>query len=462
MRKRGAPDYADLLIPSEGWKIVRPLREETRAAISQILPRLDLWFDSMRGPDGYGGPVVHWWQESLLFTGAGLDWRYEGIICGYLNLYERSGEVRWLEKACRAGDDLLRGQLPTGNFRSSSFEINPLPGGTPHEAACDLALLELARILKREGRPTWGQYAAAAERNLREFIIGVLWNDSQQLLRNTAFLDSFVPNKAATTAEALMAYVKVAGDSALLESHVRPILDAIVACQVRTPGRPLDGGICQSRDGARWNERYFPFYVARCIPALMRGYGVFGEARFLEAAQAAGAFIRRYELSDGSFPQVVYGNGRINLYPQWVAGAGDILRGLDLLHDGVDQGGSDAALEWLLGGVQPSGALRVAHGFASQVSQRRPPPLRDFRDLAPVCGWADKAFRYLASRAVPGPLVMAAETSVTQQACSFRGIKATYVEDERLVELRLESEIIYRWRKGMPLAETGRSVGRCL
>ncbi len=34
---------------------------------------------------GYGGPVVHWWNHSLAYQGAGLDWRYEGIIDGYLS-----------------------------------------------------------------------------------------------------------------------------------------------------------------------------------------------------------------------------------------------------------------------------------------------------------------------------------------------------------------------------------------
>jgi hypothetical protein len=98
----------------------------------------------MRGPGGYSGPVVHWWRDCLDYSGPGLDWRYEGIIIGYLNLWAATGEASWLAKARRAGDDLMNGQLPSGNFRNSCFELNPNTGGTPHEAACDLALLRLA------------------------------------------------------------------------------------------------------------------------------------------------------------------------------------------------------------------------------------------------------------------------------------------------------------------------------
>jgi hypothetical protein len=63
--------------------------------IGRAVASLDAWFETMRGPDGYGGPVAHWWQDCLHFTGAGLDWRYEGIIAGYLNLFERTGQTVW-------------------------------------------------------------------------------------------------------------------------------------------------------------------------------------------------------------------------------------------------------------------------------------------------------------------------------------------------------------------------------
>ena len=39
--------------------------------------------------------------------------------------------------ACRAGDDLVQGQLTSGNYRNSCFELNPYTGGTPHVAIID-------------------------------------------------------------------------------------------------------------------------------------------------------------------------------------------------------------------------------------------------------------------------------------------------------------------------------------
>src|SRR5438034_3584893 len=124
------------------------LRTTNYGPLDIAVAKLDAWFETMRGPGGYGGPVAHWWQQSLLYTGAGLDWRYEGMIAGYLRLWERTGDERWLRKARRAGDDLVDGQLASGHYAASAFELNPATAGTPHEAACDVALLLLARALR--------------------------------------------------------------------------------------------------------------------------------------------------------------------------------------------------------------------------------------------------------------------------------------------------------------------------
>ena len=205
--------------------------------------RMDAWLESMRGPDGYGGPVAHWWQNCLLFTGAGLDWRYEGIIEGYLALHQKTGEARWLDKARRAGDDLVRGQLPDGRFRNSSFELNPYAGGTPHEAANDGALMELAEVLRDRGEAGWAAYLDAAERNLRGFVLGVLWDGERRWFRNTSGDATFVPNKAATIVEALLRWAALMGDEELVERYARPTLEAMVECEARMPGSMLDTSI---------------------------------------------------------------------------------------------------------------------------------------------------------------------------------------------------------------------------
>ncbi|MBN1886737.1 MAG: hypothetical protein JW850_02060 [Thermoflexales bacterium] len=422
-------------------------------AVWQAVLGLDAWLDTMRGPGGYGGPVAHWWQNCLQFTGAGLDWRYEGIVAGYLNLYKQTGEIAWLAKARRAGDDLLAGQLPSGNFRNSSFELNPYPGGTPHEAACDLALLRLAAVLREQGDPAWQPYLAAAQRNLHACHIERLWDPRAASFRDDPAAPSLVPNKAATLVEAILALARLTGDEAPAEAYALPTLEAILAHQVR--GGPLDGAIYQNSFGPRRVAKFFPYYVARCVPGLVAGYEWSRAERYLEAARAAVACVWRWRYEDGSFPQVIYPGGRVNRYPQWIAAVGDVVRVGRLLEPYGLELDWQPSLDWLLRGQVSSGAFRTAHGFASQISQRPPGRLPEFRDLLPACGWGDKAFRCLTELLPAGQGCSNLQSPISnlQSDCVLRGKPALYREDGQVVELRRGSDILYRWRKGHAWAE---------
>ena len=68
------------------------------------LARAAAWLETMRvapeahpaGGDvqrgGYGGPVVHWWRDSLRYCGPGFDWRYEDG-CNHVTLTKRTTEA---------------------------------------------------------------------------------------------------------------------------------------------------------------------------------------------------------------------------------------------------------------------------------------------------------------------------------------------------------------------------------
>src|SRR5262245_24561526 len=163
---------------------------------------------TMRGPGGYSGPISHWWESSLLYCGPMADWRYEGIICGYINLYRSTCQPVWLDRARQAGDDLVAAQLPSGKFRNSAFQQGPMEAGTPHEAAVDVGLLELAQLLRELGDETWHSYFEARQRNILAYILGELWNGHG--FRDQPWNTTLVPNKNATIIEALVLYEALA------------------------------------------------------------------------------------------------------------------------------------------------------------------------------------------------------------------------------------------------------------
>jgi len=424
------------------------------ASLIESILKLDGWLDTMRSPEGYGGPVAHWWQNCLQYAGAGLDWRYEGIILGYLNLYEKTGNRLWLAKARRAGDDLVRGQLPSGSFRNSSFELNPYTGGTPHEAACDLALLHLSQKLKEMQDPGWQVYFAAAKNNIQDFYIGRLWDDGARCFRDHPGVPSFVPNKAATLVEAILLFAHVSDDAAYVDTYALPTLRAILDHQVRSG--EFDGGILQNSFGSKKVWKFFPYYIARCVPGLVSSYHWTGKEEYLDAALRAMAFVLHWRYEDGSFPQVVYANGQLNQYPQWIAAAGDVLRAMALLEPYGVEIDPRPTLEWLLGGQEVTGGFRTAWGFGAQISQRDPGSLPEFRDLLPVVGWSDKAFRYLThalsgDQAADWPAALGVQPFEAE--CTWRGQVVAYREDASNLELRRGGQVLYRWRKGAAWAE---------
>lgn len=422
-----------------------------RLRIAEAVGKLDAWLDTIRSDHGYSGPVAHWWQDCLYFTGTGLDWRYEGIIAGYLNLYHKTGENCWLEKACRAGNDLVEGQLESGLFRNSNFEINPYPGGTPHEASCDLALIRLAKTLRSAGYYDWNRYASAAEKNLKNIIIGILWDPQQQFFSNDFDDPSFTPNKAATIVEALFAWVSFSLEEEYLETYAIPTLQAILDSQVNAPG--LHGAISQSVSNGKPDGRYFPFYIARCIPALVQGYEQIGWLRYLEAAKAAMRFLDHTRMADGSLPQVLYASGHSNRYPQWIAGAGDFLRAMHILQPYEIEMDPGPTLAWLLAGQLPSGGISTAQGFGLQGIFSSRSTLSDFRDLLPVCGWVDKVFRALCVYLPLGCHIETAATEETELECLYKGRLARYHETEKFIEVLQGSKIVYHWQKGALWAE---------
>ena len=367
--------------------------------ITDAVLGLDRWFDAMRvdwPTPGYGGPVVHWWNHCLAYQGAGLDWRYEGIIAGYLTLWERTGGRHWLNKAIRAGDDLAVGQLPDGSFVSSQFEANPGSKGTPHELASSVGLLLLAKSLAEVDSDAANLYLRCAQTNIERFAFGRLWNPQTQTLTDREGTETFVPNKAATFIEAVLLLSELTGEPEVLEKYAFPTAEKILSLQNLDPSSPTYGGIAQNELNGRVVYSYFPLYVARCVPALIALSGVSGDARYRDGAQLAVHFLLRVRDADGGFPQVAYGNGKTAPFPRWIAGAGDIVRAFDVAAQIEPQVDYSSTLKFILRGRREDGRIVSAEGF------ERILPLVSRRDRGidelGVVGWCDKAFRVLTKK----------------------------------------------------------------
>lgn len=415
---------------------------DTRSTAA-VVGALHAWFETTRVDGGYGGPVSHWWRDSLRYAGPGLDWRYEGLVHGYLNLYATTGDERWLDVATTAGRDLVSGQLQTGNYRASAFERNPEFGGTPHEACASGALVRLARVARDADRE-WEPFATTASRNL-QWHLDALWRDGPETFTDAVGLDSYVPNKIASTAHAVLDLGRLTGEDALVDQAVRPAMETVLDLQVDSG--QYSGAIHQlatgSADAAHGDGKFFPLYVARCVPPLLAVGDETGEDRFVDAAARAGEFLKQVERADGSFPQVLYETGHRNVHPRWVAGVGDVLRAYRALNDrgaGLDPQPTET---WLLQGFDDCGAFRTARGFGRVRGRGEGDTLRD---ALHVVGWNDKAFRWLTTRVDD---VTTVDPGTSRTRCTFDGTPGRFVESPNRTEFVAagRSGRTYRWDK---------------
>ncbi len=405
--------------------------------LTAALARQHAWFDSMRQPGGYGGPVVHWWQHRLRYTGRGLDWRYEGLLIGYRRLLANGDDPRWRDRLERAANDLRDGQLPSGHFRASRFEDNPGTMGTPHEAAASLGLLIAFEVLTDPG------LVEVAQRNLDALIAALGGGGGFQDVPGHV---GRVPNKLATFAQALMRLATTIDDNRYL-GHAETALADVLKLQERS-GR-WQGAIHQyAPDDKRGDGRLFPYYNARCVPPLIEAARRFDDERYLEAARGVIAFLKRTMTPEGAWPQIVYARSGAMGWPHWIAGAGDIL----LAFLAAEEPLPELALQRLLAGQLASGGFVSGNGFAAQRSQRPSAGLPDFRDLLPVSGWNDKTFRLLCELLPAGTFLPEIEPEPVEREVSIGGHRGRFLETGDEFRLEAEGTVQYQWFKQQPWA----------
>lgn len=408
-----------------------------QASIAQAIVNLDAWLETTRQPGGYGGPVSHWWQNRFLYTGPGLDWRYEGILTGYALVYEKTGSALWKQRLDAAATDLIDGQREDGSYTASKFEINPGMLGTPHEAAASLGLLRALPYLD-----AGDEALRVVQRNLQN-IADKLWDGAG--FNDRPGVPSRVPNKLATLARAFMCLGEISDERPWL-MYAKSAMDDLLKFQVGK-GR-LDGAVGQGSPSGE--TKYFPYYIARCVPALLEAARVFGDGKYERSALRAVDFLRRTMHADGSWPQVLYGERHRAEWPRWSAGVADILQALVVVGDEIPA----AAMSRFAGSQLRSGGFQTASGFGSQTTQRLFSDPPDFRDLMPIVGWNDKAFAFLAESLAPGDPDSLPESDVApvELQVSVRSEVGKLIEDDASIEVVVRGNGVYEWRKLEPWA----------
>ncbi len=426
---------------------VLPTMDKNQSRLPQVLQAiadLDDWFQTMRQAGGYGGPVAHWWRHSLLYAGPAFDWRYEGILTGYATLYRKTGEPVWMHRVRSTVSDLLEGQFRAKGFKASEFEANPGTLGTPHEAAAVSGLLNSLDCLDAELESRAISLAESILRNL----VDNLWDPRVRGFNDRPGIRGRVPNKLATFAEALLKYYEVTRKPEYLD-YARTCLDDVLKYQIKI-GRYAGAVHQYGPNAGEGDGRLFPYYNARCIPALLLGSQIMGDARYEEAASDIATFLR-LSLEDDRWPQIIYADSGMARWPSWIAGVGDILRAMWLVGENI---WGSPALVRLLNAQLKSGGFPTAEGFANRGTARQEPSGIDWLDVLPVSGWNDKVLRLFAEMIPMQVKIPDSDTSDVEMKVGFYGMPGQFAESSTGLSLDVRGRTVVRWCKNEPWVQT--------
>jgi hypothetical protein len=368
------------------------------------LATLWAWLSSWIAADGgVGGPVVHRGDLKRLVAVHDTPWTQEAVIQGLLDLYRRSGADYWLSAAVRLGDAQCARQRSDSSFRWAGHEDDRF-SSLVHNALADCALLDLAEVLRdRSDADRRRRYLTTAERNLDEYVIGVLYRPALQgfamnVPDHYAGRDRFIVNMNSVAIEALVKLDRQRG-----HDHHAPLIrrvgDRIRSLQSQKgPGK---GGLPYSDLEP---ETHVPLYTALALRGLRGLSQVTRDADWPRLAGDAAAFLGRLEDPETGLWYHKLEGERLHRFPIFVAGAGMICNGLfeAAMLTGAELD-TNALAKRLLRFQYRHGPIRNFIGYDHPDNGRPRGRQQDcWEDVYPTPNWNAQAFRFLC-RVLPPP-----------------------------------------------------------
>jgi hypothetical protein len=276
------------------------------------------------------------------------------------------------------------------------------------------------------------------ERFVEERLIKELWNKVLRTFNNwmQSDFERYSPPAVAAIVETLCNYAMLTDSANRLAPYIEGAANSLLKSQLWTGS--LAGALPLSNyEGSSAS----PCLAARGLPALALLHQYTGEARFVAAGDALADFVNRCLLPDGGITYMVFADRPARIAPRFVGATADALRSLARA-DRQDATVTSTQLAWLLDHQTASGAFDTAVGFGTEAGRDKHP---DWRDVIPVCGWADKIYALLAGQAEnPAP---ASNSEPVCRNVRVRGEEAAFMEDANSMTLRSKKMEWFIWRK---------------
>jgi hypothetical protein len=193
-------------------------------------------------------------------------------------------------------------------------------------------------------------------------------------------------------------------------------------------------------------------YTARSMCGLLRMYERNRQDAWLQAVHRSFDFLRSLSTPQGLYFGR-YPDGTFIANPRFIAASGDVLRLMiwSRKYGLASDEDVNPLVEVLVRAQLPSGSIPTGYGFAQRGSRRAYHGTPEFRDVLPVVGWCDKAFRALALIAPPtNPEILHRTEAETQVECIWKGRPCVFHESISDIVVRdaRTNQAIFHWSKG--------------
>lgn len=368
-------------------------------SLQSALARQFSWLQSWKSTSGdYQGYVVHRSDLKRMFRIHGTPWSQGPIMKGYLNLFEKTGNDRWIREATLAADSQCTRLDKTGKYLYAGFEDDRFSSSV-HNSLANSALLDVANVLNFKQRHKEAQrYIDVAKTNIDKYILGTLWDDEFGAFRfsTTDYYSPqktrFVANMNSVAIESLFKLFNLTGDE-LYRRHAIETGEWLLTQSVKSPG--LGGG------GIRYSHNQPNIHIAIYTALAMRGlenlYSLTKDGRYTQMMQRAASHLMGLLDPDTKLFYHAVVDGELIKYPQFIAGSGIILKALD---DAARLTGAKYALhetlEAILSYQLPNGGFPSFIGYDTPENGRMKGRGREvWEDKVPVIGWNAHLFEFL-------------------------------------------------------------------
>ena len=370
-----------------------------KQTISEALSKQISWLQTWKAKNGaYNGYVVHRHNLKRMFKIHDTPWSQGPIINGYLNLYQKTEDNKWLQEAIQAADLQCKRLHKTGKYIYAGFEDDRF-SSLVHNSLANCALLDLAKVLIDEGAEDKARkYSKTVKENIDRYIIGVLWDEEfgafkfSEMDYYTPDVIRFVVNMNSVTVESLIKLSNLTGEKKYQDYVVR-VGEWMLTEQIKSSDLE-DGGINYSQVQPRIMISIYTALAMRGINGL---YYLTKDQRYVEMMRnAANHLINLIDPETRLFYHAIL-EGKLFKYPQFIAGTGIILKALD---DAEKLTGEkfvyQDTLNTILKGQLDNG------GFSNFIRYNTPENYRlngnkeeVWEDKVPVVGWNAHVFEFL-------------------------------------------------------------------